>query len=224
MLKTAILLGATGLTGGLLLQELIKDKHYQKIILFTRSEVAVKNKKIEEHVVDLLYLEAFKDHFIANDVFCCIGTTKSKTPNEEVYREIDYGIPVKAARIAKENGVENFLVISAMGADENSKMFYNRIKGEMEKEVLAQNIQNTYIFRPALIAGDREEKRFFESLAKNAMRVLNYVMVGPLKPYRSISPEIIAKAMVIVANKGYSKSVIPSDEIKNIVAEAENNG
>lgn len=221
MSKTAIILGATGLTGGLLLQELLKDKRYQKIKLLSRSKVAVKDKKIEEHLVDLLNLESHKLLFKADDVFCCIGTTKSKTPDEETYRKIDYGIPVNAAQIAKENGVENFLVISAMGADENSKMFYNRTKGEMEKEVLAQNIRNTFVFQPALIAGDREEKRFFESLAKNAMKVLNFALVGSLKKYRSIHPEIIAKAMVIVANKGYRNTVIPSDEIKNIVAEAE---
>lgn len=223
MSKTAIILGATGLTGGLLLQELLRDNLYHKIKLFSRSKVAVKNKKIEEHLLDLFNLEAHKDSFKADDVFCCIGTTKSKTPNEDIYRKIDFGIPVTAAKLARENGVNNFLVISAMGADENSKMFYNRTKGEMEKAVVAQNIKNTYLFQPSLIAGDREEKRFYENVAKKAMKVLNYALVGPLKKYRSIHPEIIAKAMVIVANTGYPKTVIPSDEIKNI-AEAKNNG
>lgn len=224
MSKTAIILGATGLTGGLLLQELLADKRYERIKIFSRSKVAVKNKKIEEHLVDLFNLEAHKNSFKADDVFCCIGTTKSKTPDEETYRKIDFGIPVNAAKLAKENGVNNFLVISAMGANENSKMFYNRTKGEMEKAVISQNIKNTYLFQPSLIAGDREEKRFYENLAKKVMQVLNYAMVGPLKKYRSIHPEVIAKAMIIVANTGYPNTVIPSDEIKNIVAEAKKNG
>lgn len=217
-MKTAIILGATGLTGGLLLRELLQDSRYEKIKLFSRNKVALKDKQIEEHLVDLFQLEKYKQDFIANDVFCCIGTTKSKTPNEDIYKNIDYGIPVNAAKIAKQNGVENYLVISALGADKNSKMFYNRVKGEMERDVLAQKITNTHLFQPALIAGDREEKRFFENLAKSAMKILNPVMVGPLEKYRSIHPATIAKAMVIVANTGYNGSIIPSDEIKNIVA------
>jgi uncharacterized protein YbjT (DUF2867 family) len=219
-MKTAIILGATGLTGGLILQELIQDPRYGKIKLFSRNKVAVKNKKIEEHLVDLLNLVQYKEHFRADEVYCCIGTTKSKTPDEETYKKIDYGIPVNAARIAREQGIKNYLVISALGADENSKMFYNRTKGEMERDVLAQNIENTYLFQPALIAGDREEQRVFENLAKKAMKVLNYVMVGPLKKYRSIHPLTIAKAMVIVANSKYHKTNIPSDEIKEIVADS----
>lgn len=220
-MKTAIILGATGLTGGLLLQELLNDQRYGKIKLFSRSKVAVKNEKIEEYLVNLFKLEDHKEDFKADEVFCCIGTTKSKTPDKDTYRKIDHGIPVKAAKISKENGIERYLVISALGADEKSKMFYNKTKGEMEKDVLSQNIKNTFVFRPALIAGDRVEKRFFEKLAKKAMKVLDYAMVGPLRQYSSIHPQTIAKAMVIVANKGYSKTVIPSDEIKNVVAEAE---
>lgn len=219
-MKTAIILGATGLTGGLLLQELLHDKRYDKIKLFSRSKVAVNDKKIEEHLIDLFKLDDHKKDFTANEVYCCIGTTKSKTPDEETYRKIDYGIPVNAAKISKENGIENFLVVSALGADENSKMFYNKTKGEMERDVLSQNIKNTYLFQPSLIAGDRVENRFFENLAKNVMKVLNKVMVGPLKKYRSIHPQTVAKAMVLVANDKYSKRVIPSDEIKEIAAEA----
>lgn len=219
-MKTAIILGATGLTGGLLLQELLHDERYEKIKLFSRSKVAVRDMKIEEHLVDLFKLDDHKNYFTADEVYCCIGTTKSKTPDEETYRKVDYGIPVNAAKIAKENGIENYLVISALGADESSKMFYNKTKGEMEKDVLSQNLKNTYLFQPALIAGDRVEKRFFENIAKNAMKVLNPVMAGPLKKYRSIHPQTIAKAMVIVANEKYNKTVIPSDEIKEIVAES----
>lgn len=217
-MKTAILLGATGLTGGILLQKLLNDPQYEKIILFSRSSVKIKNSKIEEHLVDLFQLEKYKEHFKADQVFCCIGTTKSKTPNEETYRKIDYGIPVSAAKLCKENGISTFAVISALGANPDSGMFYNKIKGEMQRDVLAQKIKNTYIFQPSLIAGDRREKRFFENFAKQVMKILNYALVGPLKKYRSIHPETIARAMIIVANKGYEKNVIESDEIKKIAA------
>jgi uncharacterized protein YbjT (DUF2867 family) len=109
-------------------------------------------------------------------------------------------------------------VISSLGANPDSAMFYNKIKGEMQRDVLAQKIKNTYIFQPSLIAGDRGEKRFFENLAQQAMKILNNALIGSLKKYRSIHPETIARAMIIVANKGYEKSVIESDEIKKIAA------
>jgi uncharacterized protein YbjT (DUF2867 family) len=217
-MKTAILLGATGLTGGILLQKLLNDPQYEKILLFSRSSVKIENSKIEEHLVDLFQLEKYKEQFKADQVFCCIGTTKNKTPNEEAYRKTDYGIPVTAAKLCKENGISTFAVISALGGNPDSRMFYNKIKGEMQRDVLAQKIKNTYIFKPSLLAGDRGEKRFFENLVQQAMKILNYALIGSLKKYRSIHPETIARAMIIVANKDYQKSVIESDEIKKIAA------
>lgn len=218
-MKTAILLGATGLTGGILLQKLLQDSRYRKVVIFSRRKVAVKHPKIEEHLVDLLQLENEKDFFKADEIFCCIGSTQKKTPDEKTYHQIDYGIPVTAAKIAKEKGIDNFLVISALGANAGSKLFYNRTKGEMERDVLAEGIPKTFIFQPALIAGDREEKRIFEKISKEVMKVANPLLSGGLKKYRSIHPETIAEAMLKVANSGYSKKLIPSDQIKLIASE-----
>ncbi len=217
-MKTIILLGATGLTGGILLQKLLKDPNYEKVILFSRSPVAAKDDKIEEHLIDMFKLDEYIELFEADEVFCCIGTTKSKTPDNETYRKIDFGIPATAARLCKENGINSFLVISSLGANANSSVFYNKIKGEMEETVLAQNIKNTYIFQPSLISGDREEERFFESLAKNAFKIFNFLLLGPLKKYRSIHPETIANAMLIVAKEGYGKNKIESHEIEEIAS------
>jgi uncharacterized protein YbjT (DUF2867 family) len=149
-MKTAIILGATGLTGGILLQKLIEDPRYSKIKLFSRSRVAVKDQKIEEHLVDLFKLEDHKEIFTADEVFCCVGTTKAKTPDEETYRKIDYGIPVTAAVLTAENKIPVFAVISALGADAGSKIFYNRTKGEMERDVLKQQIEKHTYFNPHL--------------------------------------------------------------------------
>lgn len=215
-MKTAIILGATGLTGGKLLQRLLKDKRYSTIKLFSRSSVKISDPKIEEHLIDLFELEKYEHIFMGDEVFCCIGTTKAKTPDEDTYRKIDYGIPVAAARLAKKNGIPKFLVISALGADADSGIFYNKTKGEMERDVLEQNIPGTYIFEPSLISGDRNEKRFFESLGKQVMKVGNFFLFGPLKKYRSIHPETIALAMIKVANEQYDKKRIESDEIKKI--------
>lgn len=215
-MKTAIILGATGLTGGMVLEKLLKDERYDTVKLFSRSTVGVNHSKIEEHLVDLFELDKYADSFTADEVYCNIGTTKAKTPNEELYRKIDYGIPVSAAKLAKNNNIKKFLVISALGADANSKIFYNRTKGEMERDVLKAGIPETYIFQPSLIAGNRKEKRTFEAIGKQVMKVLNFLMIGPLRKYRSIHPETIAKAMIIVANNGFRKQKIESDEIKQI--------
>lgn len=215
-MKTAIILGATGLTGGELLERLLKDKRYEKIKLFSRSTAGVKNDKIEEHLIDLFELEKHSDDFVADEVYCCIGTTQAKTTDEDTYHKIDYGIPVNAAKLAKNNGISRFLVISALGADEESRFFYNRTKGEMERDVKAQGIAETYIFEPSLIAGKRDEKRPFEAAWQKVMSVGNHLLVGPLKKYRSIPARKIADAMVYVANNKYSASCIKSSEIREI--------
>ncbi|HET8802964.1 MAG TPA: NAD(P)H-binding protein, partial [Aequorivita sp.] len=119
MKKTAIILGATGLTGSILLEKLLQDASFLKIKLFSRSSVEKSSPKIEEHLIDMFQLENHSEAFTADVVFCCIGTTKAKTPDKETYKKIDYGIPVTAAKLAKQNGIETFIVISAMGADEN---------------------------------------------------------------------------------------------------------
>lgn len=216
MSKTAIILGATGLTGSYLLKRLIPDKNYDKIILFSRSATRIKSSKIEEHLIDMFELGRHRDKFNADVVFCCVGTTQNKTPNKEIYRKVDYGIPVTAAKLCAENKIKKFLVISALSADHKSRFFYNRIKGEMEKAVLQQEIKDTYIFQPSLIGGERAERRPLEFISKQLMKAANFVMFGPLKKYQSIHPDTIARAMQKVAEDGFGKIRIESDEIKKI--------
>lgn len=217
MKKKAIVLGATGVTGNLLLEKLILDSSYEKIILFSRSSVNNSSSKIEEHLVDLLELSKYKDAFIADEVFCCIGTTASKTKDKALYKSIDYGIPVNAAKLAKQNNINTFIVMSSMGADTSSSVFYNKTKGEMERDVLEQKIANTFILRPSLIGGDREEFRLGEKIGKVIMKVLNPLLIGGLKKYRMIHPEKIASCMQALAKEHYNEVIISSDKILSIV-------
>ncbi|PWK20494.1 NAD(P)H-binding protein [Xanthomarina spongicola] len=217
MSKTAIILGATGLTGGLLLEQLLIDSRYSKIILFSRTSCNIKHVKIEEHIVDLLDLTSYKDIFLADEVFCCIGTTKAKTPNEEHYLQIDFGIPVMAAQLCKENDINTFIVVSSLGADKHSTIFYNRTKGRMEEAVLLEKIPSTYILQPSLIGGDRNEKRVGEFIAKLFMKILNPLLFGSLSKYKSIHPITIAKSMVILANSSHPSGRIVSNDIKKLV-------
>lgn len=219
MKKTAIILGATGLTGGILLEKLLQNPSFEKIILFSRSSVGTNTPKIEEHLIDMFQLEEQAEAFKANVVFCCIGTTKANTPNKETYKKIDYGIPVTAAKLAKQNDIKSFIVISAMGADENSNIFYNKTKGEMQRDLLQYNIENTYILQPSLIVGDRNENRFGENMATVFMKIFGFLIP---KKYKMINAETIAEAMVVLATEGYSNSLITSNEIKNIAQNAGN--
>ena len=162
MKKTAIILGATGLTGSILLEKLLNDDRYKTIKLFSRKEIDGLPSKVKQFVGDILELDNFKKDFTADEVFCCIGTTAKKTPGKTLYKKIDFGIPVTAAKLSKANGIPTFLVISALGANATSPVFYNKTKGEMEQAVLSEKIEKTHILQPSIIGGDRQEKRIGE--------------------------------------------------------------
>jgi uncharacterized protein YbjT (DUF2867 family) len=218
MKKTAIILGATGLTGHTLLQKLIDDNRYERIKLFSRSKIEGLPTKVYQYIGDLFDLEDFAPEFIADEVYCCIGTTTKKTPDKGLYKQIDYGIPVTAARLSKANNISTFIVISAMGADTKSRLFYNKTKGDMEQAVLEQEIKNTYILRPSFIGGKRNEDRLMEKIGLGLFKLIDPLLIGPLKPYKIISAETIAEAMLILANQThYTEAIITSDSIKNIV-------
>ena len=139
--------------------------------------------------------------------------TNSKTPNKELYRKIDYGIPLAAAKLCNQNAIETMIVISAMGANFESSVFYNKTKGEMERDVLQEGIKNTYILQPSLIGGARKEKRFGERLAQVGMGIFDFLVP---KKYKIIQPETIAIAMVSLVEMGYSETIITSEIIKEI--------
>ena len=214
--KTAIILGITGITGKLLAQSILADATYDKLISFHRRKSGLEHPKLEEQVVDLFELKKQKDAFKADVVFCCIGTTQSKTEDKEQYKAIDYGIPLAAARLCKENGIPKFIVISALGADPDSRVFYNKVKGEMERDILALNLPEAYFLEPALLAADRDEKRTAEQLAIKAFKVFNWFLVGPLKKYQSIKPEALVIAMKKLAVSTYPDARIESDKIKEL--------
>lgn len=220
-MKTAIILGATGLTGSLLLEKLLNDPSFDKIKLFSRSSSEKNSQKIEEHLIDMFQLEQHSEAFKADVVFCCIGTTKSKTPDKVIYKKIDYGIPVTAAKLAKKNGIKTFIVISSLGADPNSSVFYNKTKGEMQRDVLKQGFSRSfgsaqpdiYVLQPSLIVGDRNEARFGENVAGFFMMVFGFLIP---KKYKMIKAETIADAMQILAKRGNAEKIITSEKIKEL--------
>ncbi len=218
MKKKAIILGATGLTGSHLLELLLNDPNYDVVKVFTRKKLSIAHPKLEEHIIDLLKLSDYATQFTADVVFCCIGTTKAKTPNKDLYRAIDYGIPVEAAKLAKQNNIDHFIVISALGAKAQSKVLYSKLKGEMERDVLAQQIEHTHLLQPSLIVGNRNEKRIGEDLSKHIMKLFGFLI--PAR-YKMIEAKTIAKAMAQIARKPLKEQIIPSDEIKLIAKKYE---
>ncbi len=214
--KIAIVFGATGLVGETLLHLLLQDDRYSKIVLFSRRSVGFQHDRLEEHLVDLLQLEDQKKHFKADEVFCCVGTTNAKTPDKQLYEKIDYGIPVSAAKLCKENNIQSLMVVSALGARASSTFFYNRVKGEMEDEVLRIGVPKTHLLQPSMIGGNRKEKRPAEYIVKKLMLFFGFLLQGPTKKYRVIHPKEIALGMIWLANHSFEQTHIPSETIKQL--------
>ena len=216
MKKTAIILGASGLTGSLLLIKLIDDKRYKTIKLFSRKRIEGLPSKVIQFTGNLLELESFKPDFTADEVYCCIGTTAKKTPDKKLYKAIDYGIPVAAAKLSKENSIKTYCVVSANGANPKSSIFYNKTKGEMEREVLSEKIENTYILQPSIIRGNRKEQRLGEKIGLVIFKILQPLFFGKLIKYSITEAEHIAQAMINLANSTSKTQIITSEKIKEI--------
>ena len=213
MKKTAIILGATGLTGSVLLEKLLDDDRYETIKLFSRKEIVGLPTKVKQFVGDILELESFKKDFTADEVFCCIGTTAKKTPDKALYKKIDFGIPVTAAKLSKANGIPTFLVISALGANPTSSIFYNKTKGEMEQAVLSENIEKTHILQPSIIGGKRNETRIGEKIGLLVIKLLQPLFFGKIKKIRITEAEDIAQVMINLSNSPSTETVITFNQI-----------
>lgn len=213
--RQALVIGATGLVGELLVRSLLQNPAYGRIRILVRRPLELEHAKLEQHVVDWEQLEEQTDLFRdVDDLYCCLGTTIKKAGSQENFRQVDLHYPVKAAILAKEHGVSQMLVISSMGADAGSRVFYSRTKGEMEEALSAIGFRSLHIFRPSLILGDRKEKRLGEQLAAHVMTFLDRWMKGRVDKYRAIQASTIARAMMNIAlvqtkgNHVYSNNVI----------------
>jgi uncharacterized protein YbjT (DUF2867 family) len=194
--KTALVIGATGLIGRNLVFELLKNPAYTQVTVLVRRDMVIKHEKFHQIMLDFNELEAYREKINAHHVFCCMGSTSAKTPDKENYRRIDFDIPLKTAQIAFENGAESFLLVSSMGANTQSTIFYSRLKAELEEAVKSIGFKNIFILRPSLLLGNRMESRPLETISQYLMKALNPVFVGPLKLYKAIKGETVAKALM----------------------------
>lgn len=216
MPKSALLLGATGLTGSHLLQHLLQSDAYNRITVLGRRSCGISHNKLREYLTSMTDLEQVSDYFQVDDVFCCLGTTLKKAGSKEAFRAIDYDIPYQAACLAKKQNVTLFSLVSSIGANANSRFFYLQVKGELEESIRALDLPSVHIFRPAGLLGNREELRFKEMVGNILARALRPVMLGPLRKSRPIEANIVAKVMLdkaISQNNGHF--VWESDEIQH---------
>jgi uncharacterized protein YbjT (DUF2867 family) len=210
-MRTALVAGASGLTGKQCVYLLLEAKEYMKVIALVRVPLKITHRKLLQVVVDYDNLEAYRQQLTADDVFCCLGTTIKVARTRENFKKVDLEYPVKLGRITLQNGAAQFLLVSAMGADIHSRIFYSRVKGETEAAVTALGFPSLSIFRPSMLTGERKEQRFGESIGKWLTRIFRFLIPSQ---YRSIEGVVVARAMVRTALKNVPGTrILRSDEI-----------
>jgi uncharacterized protein YbjT (DUF2867 family) len=192
MSRHALVLGATGLVGRELLRLLLDDDTTGKVTVVARRATGVSHPKLEEQVFDLGEMQQHPGAFAADAIFCALGTTIKKAGSQERFRVVDYDYPLMAARLGKEQGAKHYLLVSAIGVSPDSRIFYNRVKGELERDLLALNYPRTTIARPSLILGDRDESRLDERVFSH----LGWLMPPKYKPVhaRDIAASLVDAA------------------------------
>ncbi len=210
--KVALIAGASGLVGSHCLQLLLQSPRYNKVISVGRRTLPIQNPKLQQIIVDFNNLEKHRHSLIADDVYCCLGTTIKKAGSKEKFREVDYTYVINLAKITVSHFATQFLVVSALGADAHSRIFYNRVKGEMEQAIKPLPFTAVHIFQPSLLLGEREEMRPGEKAAAVFAKVFGFLFNGPLKKYKAIPAKTVAKAMLEAAKQDGGGVLIHSNK------------
>nr|WP_067056941.1 NAD(P)H-binding protein [Mucilaginibacter sp. L294] len=195
MAYKAIIAGASGLIGSNLVNILLEAPQYAEVLVIVRKELPIQHKKLVQLVINFDELHKHAEVIKGHAVFSCLGTTKSQTPDKKLYRKIDYDYPLQLAQIAKQNGVDQYHVVTALGANKNSSTFYLKLKGELEDELQKQELKTLHIYQPSMLMGERERNHWLEKIATGIFKVIDPLLVGGLKKYRSIKGATVAHAM-----------------------------
>ncbi|MCS7004770.1 MAG: NAD-dependent epimerase/dehydratase family protein [Cytophagales bacterium] len=208
-MKTALLTGATGLVGSQLLNLLLNQSDYEKIIVIARRTIPTQHPKINYIITDFERLSEITLDVSITDAYCCLGTTLQKAGSRAAFRKVDYEYVYLFAKLAQKWGAKRFLFVSAVGANKKSIFFYSRVKGEIEEAISQLGFELCAIFRPSLLLGKRNEIRIAESIAAKIDKLLGFLIP---KRYRAVSALKVARAMLEIAK---------SDAKGNIVIESE---
>lgn len=199
--QTAVVLGATGLIGSHLLDQLLADDSFSTVRILVRKPVTVQHPKLQTVITDFSNYEQYQKNIGSGHcIFCCIGTTNANVKGDKAaYRKIDFDIPVNAARFGKESGFQQYLIVTALGANSNSRIFYNRLKGEVEEVIATFDYPSLHIFRPSFLLGNRAEQRMGERIFKSIFKAIAFLLPSSMKP---VEASDVAKAMIAAAKKG----------------------
>lgn len=215
--KKAIILGASGLIGSELLTLLLNSDSFIEVTAFLRSPLMIQHPKLKQQITSFDNLEQQKPKIKADIIFCCLGSTKKKTPNLKDYKKVDHDIPLFFAKEGLANHLSQFHLVSTLGANLNSSNFYTQLKGEIERDLKMLSIPSLFIYQPSLLEGNRKEKRPLEKVMLGLMKYVNPLLVGSLRKYRPIKAKDVAKAMFneSIQNKS-GIFVFKSDKIKEL--------
>jgi uncharacterized protein YbjT (DUF2867 family) len=216
--KVALIAGATGLVGRNCLADLLGEPGYDRVVALVRRPLPHEDPKLEQRIVAFDALGTTNNEIpAANDVFCCLGTTMRQAGSAEAFRRVDYTYVVTLAGLALGAGARQFLLVSALGADPRSRIFYSRVKGETETAIMALPFEGRQIFRPSLLVGERAERRRGERAGIAVMGAVAFALLGPLRRYRPIAAATVARAMVRVARAApRGVNVFSSHEIERL--------
>lgn len=210
--KKALIAGATGLVGNELLHRLLEAKEYETVTAIVRRPLSIKHPKLNEVIIDFDHLEQYSEQMVADDVFCCLGTTIKKAKTKEVMKKIDADYPLALARLTQRLGAKHFLLISSMNANPSSKIWYSQMKGKLEEELSTVPFQTISIVRPSLLLGNRHEFRLGEKIAATIFQAVSFVFVGPLLKVKAIEGRQVAQSMYSIAqNNRQGVNIYPSD-------------
>lgn len=216
-MKTALIIGSTGLIGSHLLELLLNSDDYETVIIFVRSDSGLKHPKLTQHVIDFDKPETYKDLVQGDDFFCTIGTTIKTAGSKEAFRKVDFVYPRQFAAFALQNKVKQFLIISSLSADANSGNFYLKTKGEIQDFLKDCNFESVSVLQPSLLLGNRTEFRLGEKVGAFFMKTFSFLFLGKLKKYKPIESAAVAKALLKIAqrnDKGFK--IYESDTIQQI--------
>lgn len=210
-LLVAIVIGATGLVGKQLVNRLLSDDRFEKVRIFVRRETGMNHPKLEQQKVDFSKPETWEKLLTGDVLFSGLGTTLKQAGSKEKQYEVDFTFNLKFAQKAKENGIENYVLVSSVGANSKSGIFYTRMKGELDEAVAKIGFRKYAIVRPASLTGNRWEKRIAEKIS---IPILNVLTRFIMKKYRPISDKTVAKAMINAAlNQPTGKTIWEAEEV-----------
>jgi uncharacterized protein YbjT (DUF2867 family) len=199
--KTAVIVGASGVVGGHLINYLLASQNYSKVVSLARRKLDIESDKLVQHVINFDKYGTYAPLVKGDDLYLTIGTTMAKAKSKEAFKKVDYTYALNIAKAASDNGMNQLMLVSSVGADSDSVIFYSRVKGELEDAIKELVFWSIHIFRPSILLGERPESRAGESIAKVIGKGLDFVLGGLLSKYKPVEAETVAKAMVAKAQE-----------------------